>query len=106
LVIAKDVEDYRSICNATTAVMFMGTPHLGSSVAKIGNVAIHCVKAFGIRATSSNLEQLQLGSTVLDDLCTEFGSFVQRTRIKIISCFESESMNFGVDVLVFTLHFV
>lgn len=91
-------EDLQSIYNATTAVIFMGTPHRGSSYADWGLIARNIAVASGFDASDKILRDLQVDSGVLENLREEFGQMLKEERFNVHSFQEAKGLK-GMRVL-------
>lgn len=83
--------DWYDIKSATKAILFLGTPHLGSGHAAYLNMAQNFLSWVKLeQAVATNLTQeLEAFSTAVQDINQEFSLDVHRS-IKLICFFESE----------------
>jgi len=96
LILAQRPHVAASIRKATAAVVFMGTPHRGSEVAKYADIAAECIKALGFSTNLVNIKNLKRDSRFLEELCSEFGSLLQsEKKIKVLTFYELQSTRIG-----------
>jgi hypothetical protein len=105
LVIAAEsgIRQYKPIWEATKGVLFFGTPHRGSSLAKYGAQLARVPTALSMKPTPRLLEALKAGSLVLSELNDSFSRLMhskgQNEGKSIVSFYETKPM-FGGAVLV------
>ena len=76
-------EHLRKIYEATTAVVFMGTPHRGSPYASWGLIARNIAIASGFDASDRILRDLNVESGILELLRVEFGKMLREEKFDI-----------------------
>lgn len=82
-----NLEDLRSIYVSTYGIIFLGTPHNGSSVANWGRALHHTLKVslgFMIRSDDTLLKTLMKDSEVLRQINNRFLNIHQRFRIHMV----------------------
>jgi hypothetical protein len=94
----EDNHRYGNILNATTAIVFFGTPHRGASgttdigllVGKVINVCLSMSKSGGLTGNTRTdlLDTLSADSNALKDLATSFRSRLR--NLEIVTCYETE----------------
>lgn len=98
-------ERYRELPARISGVLFFGTPHRGSDMAKWASILGAVVKA-GSMSSSTNTgipKDLVPGSRVLQTISR---SFIERSRqLKIYSFFETQKMDFMSDVVSMVLSY-
>ncbi len=73
------------------AVLFLGTPHRGSSLAQWTSIYARMVKASGQRVNTNILETCKRYSEVLDDVENSFAGLLQRKSLQhSVVCFYEE----------------
>lgn len=75
----------REILPATRGVIFLGTPHRGSAVASVGEVAFRFAKLFFQDPNIKVLRGLERNSEILDRIARSFGHVLATGRIKVHS---------------------
>jgi hypothetical protein len=86
--LAQETHDATGIRKSTRAIAFMGTPHRGSQLASFADIAVKCIKAAGVKANVSNINQLKLDSGILEEIGSQFGSLLQSEKIKVLTFYE------------------
>jgi len=110
LIIANEDNRYRDVLAATSAVLFLGTPHRGASGTTdmgklVGNIINVCLYVSGGRGLTGDtkthlLDTLSANSSALKDIAM---SFRNRSRdLKIVTFYETETTP-PVGQLVFLL---
>jgi hypothetical protein len=86
--------DLRGIYLSTYGIIFMGTPHLGSSYATWGLMAKNIVVAAGFDANDKNLQDLKVDSGTLEMLREEFAKILddKRNRFRIYTFQEAQGL--------------
>jgi pimeloyl-ACP methyl ester carboxylesterase len=98
LVIAAEsgLRQYEPIWEATKGVIFFGTPHRGSSLAKYGAQLARVPTALSMKPTPRLLESLRTGSFVLSQLNDSFSGLMdrrgQQEGKEVVSFYETKSM--------------
>ncbi|GMF76432.1 unnamed protein product [Aspergillus oryzae] len=103
LVQANGNQNFASISTYTKAILFLGTPHRGSSFSKWGRIAARALWLIG--SSPSMLAEVEYDSTFLLDLHTSFEAavgdrvqvfniFEQRPTL-ILSCVHEQSAKYG-----------
>ncbi|RAQ40857.1 eukaryotic translation initiation factor 3 subunit [Aspergillus flavus] len=103
LVQANGNQNFASISTYTKAILFLGTPHRGSSFSKWGRIAARALWLIG--SSPSMLAEVEYDSTFLLDLHTSFEAavgdrvqvfniFEQRPTL-ILSCVREQSAKYG-----------
>jgi hypothetical protein len=87
---------YEPIWNATKGVLFFGTPHRGSSLAKYGAQLARVPTALSMKPTPRLLESLAAGSLVLSELNGHFSGLMggrgHEEGKEVVSFYETRSM--------------
>jgi hypothetical protein len=77
---------------STTAVMFLGTPHRGSSWVELGNTVRRLVSAAGFDTSDQNLRALRIDGAELD-ICQEgFMQLYEQRRFEVRTFQEAQGM--------------
>ncbi|KAK2778956.1 ankyrin repeat protein [Colletotrichum kahawae] len=93
----EDDADYDEVLQSVSGIVFLGTPHRGSSIANLGSVVGNIINTF-LSSTSAGLNKRMLKTDLLDFLKQD-GKALQdlsmsvRNRLgqlKIVSCYETE----------------
>jgi len=88
-------EDFKSIPEATCGIAFFATPHQGSDIGKLGEIAAIISKEVNQNSSDSLLESMKKDSLYSDDLANQFRhqlfnyyflSFYERLRSKETGC--------------------
>jgi hypothetical protein len=85
MIIAFEDPDYQTIFQSTRAILFMGTPHKGSSKATLGKLFAHIASAV-IMPNKELLRTLERDSKVLQDVT--FSWKHHYPGLQIASCYE------------------
>lgn len=90
----KEDADLRHIYHSTYAIVFMGTPHRGSTYADWGVLAKIAVAATGLDATDALIRDLKIESATLEMLREEFSKLLEESggRIRIHTFQESQGL--------------
>ena len=83
-------KDLRKIYEATTAVVFMGTPHRGSQYASWALILRNIAIASGFDASERILRDLNVDSGILEMLRDEFGKMLREEKFDIYTFQESK----------------
>jgi hypothetical protein len=87
-----DHQGLRDIYESTYAVIFFGTPHRGSSYAKIGLVARNIAIAAGFDARDKIIRSLEPNSDILRILRSSFDRMVHDKAFKVHSFQEGQGL--------------
>ncbi|EFX03482.1 hypothetical protein CMQ_410 [Grosmannia clavigera kw1407] len=85
-------QDLRDMYECTYAIVFFGTPHRGSSYAKIGLVAERIVKTVGFAANDKLLRDLKPDGTHLEILREDFSTMLEDRAFKVYSFQEGQGL--------------
>jgi len=77
------IDGFEDIVKSTLGVVFLGTPHRGSSVAKLGEVARKVVKLLGADTNPLVLESLSLQNSDLERNHEAFMALWHKYNFKI-----------------------
>ncbi|KAL2842265.1 hypothetical protein BJX68DRAFT_270712 [Aspergillus pseudodeflectus] len=83
----------QSLFAATYGVIFLGTPHRGSFMASWGNIAANVMKAVLRSSNTAVLNQLNVGSEMLDMIAQEFSIMMRNDEVKAYSFWEERPMS-------------
>lgn len=91
-------ERRRRVVESTQGIIFLGTPHKGSSVASYGKIAFQLAKIFAFQSANTKLLQaLEKNSETLDRITTAFYETLSKHRsLRIVSFFEEKETRRGV----------
>lgn len=78
--------EHASIWSSTVGIVFMGTPHQGSSLANVGGALAQIAKACGVSVNTSLLRHLKSDCMSLATTASEFAKIA--SHIKIYSLYE------------------
>jgi len=82
---SKHIEHLYGIYTSTYAILFFGTPHQGSNVAKMANLLIRVVKIMTpkkiVDTDSQLLNALKEGSEVLQNINDQFAPLMKKFRV-------------------------
>ncbi|KAJ4158226.1 uncharacterized protein LMH87_008759 [Akanthomyces muscarius] len=93
-IIVKDAMHKSETCRSRTKlIVFLGTPHRGSSYAGWGEIAANLARLALQDSNKRILETLEVNSEVLDNIHEEFKTIVHNSEIKIHSFQESQGMS-------------
>ncbi|KAJ3455478.1 hypothetical protein MRS44_016960 [Fusarium solani] len=95
LIIASIADEYRSISESTSGIVFFGTPHRGSSSATIGKLLSRVARFAGTRHYL--MRSLEINEDGLQEIAENFTRIVPKYRIK--SFYESDRL-FGLKLIV------
>lgn len=91
---AEVVPHLKEIYNATYGIIFLGTPHRGSSIASLGTMAHNASKVLWKRPNTAVLQDLERHSTTLERVGKGFGQIlVERMNsrpVEVHSFFEEK----------------
>lgn len=76
-------------------VVFLGTPHRGTSAAKWGAIIATSAKALGFGSEDSILKELREDSESSRDLLYEFTLWANRASLTLICFFEQHETDYG-----------
>jgi hypothetical protein len=94
LCIASMEQLYKPLSTATYGIIFLGTPHQGSSQAETA-LAFTKVVQYAYPGIKTNiLEALRRTSTILEDLADEFRNL--HSEFEIVSCYERIPTKYGL----------
>jgi len=94
------MSQYRSIFEATHSIVFLGTPHNGSSYARFGRLVASILRWFWRDTNVSLVRSLEIDSDILDRVSEDFRYTLLRRRIKICSFIEELSTPFLLNPIV------
>ncbi|KAG8530313.1 uncharacterized protein KY384_004815 [Bacidia gigantensis] len=80
-------DEGKAIRNSIVGIMFMGTPHCGSDLAKIGTVFAN-IASMAIEMPKFWLKTLSKNSAALYDISREFATVTSDLKLKLISFYE------------------
>lgn len=92
-----EVTYLKDILPATYGIIFLGTPHRGSSVASLGKIAQEITKVFWKTPNMSVLRDLEVNSQTLDRVGRGFNQILVERQLEIQS-FREELPTKGVMV--------
>jgi hypothetical protein len=96
---AQDYEaDLRTMYVSTTAIIFMGTPHRGSTYAPWGTIARNIAVASGFDASNRILRDLHVDSSILELLREDFAKMLNENKIDVFTFQEAKGLK-GVQSL-------
>jgi hypothetical protein len=84
---------YQSIFHATRGIIFLGTPHHGSSYASFGKHVARVVKFIRRDTNVSLLRSIEQDSEILERISEDFRTILTRRRLKVCSFVEELSMS-------------
>lgn len=84
--------ELKNIADSTTALVFLGTPHRGSSWTGWGKIAAAVAAAALFDVQKSNIKHLDANGQNLSQLEQAFGRLIYRRTFKIHSFQESKGM--------------
>ncbi|KAI4115486.1 MAG: hypothetical protein LQ345_003915, partial [Seirophora villosa] len=76
---------WKEIAPATYGVIFLGTPHRGSTSASMGKMALHVSEVFTLRPNLKLLQGLEKHSEILDRLGDDFHQTILKHNLTIYS---------------------
>ncbi|KAK2591961.1 hypothetical protein QQS21_010333 [Conoideocrella luteorostrata] len=93
-IIVKDAMHRSELCRSRTgAIVFLGTPHRGSSYAGWGEIAANLAR-LGLQDSNKKIiETLEVNSEVLDNIHDEFKTIVYKSNIRVHSFQEARGMS-------------
>jgi hypothetical protein len=77
---------------ATSAIIFLGTPHRGSDYADWGTIAINIAKAALLDTNGAIVKKLKVNSSDLDILRETFSVMMRGSRFKVYTFQESQEL--------------
>lgn len=83
-------EHLRGIYDSTHAIIFLGTPHRGSSYESWGQFARGAATAAGFDANARVLQELNIDSAMLEVLRGEFSSLIDDKKLSFHSFQEAQ----------------
>jgi protein SERAC1 len=84
-------EYLKELDHCTIGIIFLGTPHRGSDVASLPQVAFNVLKAFGKQGNKDLLELFDRNSTELENISRDFAEWVNKNRSHFnMMCFYEE----------------
>jgi len=92
-----EVTHLKEILPATYGIIFLGTPHRGSSAATLGKIAQEITKVLWKRPNISVLRDLEMGSQTLERIGRGFSQILVEREIRIQS-FREELPTKGIIV--------
>jgi len=92
-----EVTYLKDILPATHGIIFLGTPHRGSSVATLGKIAQEITKILWNAPNTSVLRDLEVSSQTLERIGRGFSQILVQTKIEIHS-FREELPTKGIMV--------
>jgi protein SERAC1 len=78
----------KEVLPAITGVIFLATPHRGSTAASLGKIAYQCSKILAKKPNTKLLESLEQRSEILDRISTQFLQLLSAQDILIHSFIE------------------
>lgn len=84
-----DVKGSNDLVDSTKAILFLGTPHMGSHLANTGDVLRAIVAATGFDTANQNLEVLKAGGMMLEQIRERFYGLHRRQGFEVYT-FEEE----------------
>jgi hypothetical protein len=90
-------QEDRDVVSNTFGIVFLGTPHKGSSAASYGRVAYMLTKVFAFQSTNTKLlRALEKNSETLDRISTDFYQTLETYKnLHIASFSEEKQVRFG-----------
>ena len=76
-------------------VVFLGTPHQGSSFASWGDVLARCGKCLGLGSDETIVNDLRENSQILTDLLHNFTLWLFRMSVNVVCFFEQHQTDYG-----------
>ncbi|KXJ85308.1 hypothetical protein Micbo1qcDRAFT_223460 [Microdochium bolleyi] len=89
----------RTIHDCTQGILFLGTPHIGSSLATVADRCVRAAALVGARTNTKIVQVLRRDSEVLDRIQHEFHEMLRMRPLSII-CFYEELAMPGIGVIV------
>lgn len=80
-------------CVRTKFIVFLGTPHRGSSYAGWGEIASNLAMLALLDSNKKIIETLEINSEVLDNIHEQFKTIADQHRIKIYSFQEAQGIS-------------
>ncbi|EFQ96871.1 LipA and NB-ARC domain-containing protein [Nannizzia gypsea CBS 118893] len=98
----RSTEKCNEVKDATYGILFLATPHSGSSLARSGRTISNLIpRMFSFSAGRELVTYLHEGSEVLSDITLDF--MHQVSKYKIVSCYETRPIKImGIPILVVT----
>ena len=93
--VSADSHKAQYLVTSTVGIVFLGTPHRGTSAQKWGEIVAVSAKAMGFDFEDSILKDLREDSETLRDLLYKFSLLVNKTSIEIHCCFEQHETDYG-----------
>lgn len=87
-----------SLLDATRGIIFLGTPHHGSSYANFGKHVARILSAVSRDTNVRLLRSIEPDSEILERISEDFRSIITRKRIRICSFVEELPMSYMLDV--------
>jgi hypothetical protein len=86
-------ENQADIYQSTRAIIFLGTPHRGASIAEWGEIVRRIVTSLGFNTNDQLLRGLQPDSEPLEDLRIEFGKMLNEKKWRVYSFQETKGIS-------------
>ena len=86
--------DFATILDATRGIVFLGTPHRGSSAITLSKLIASVVQAFQ-DANLGLIQDVEMESQILDRIGDNFGQILDRQRLTVFSFEEELPMPWG-----------
>ena len=83
-------EDYPNLLRSVAGILFLGTPHRGSSTQSKASIIARVASTFGLGEQSSLLTSVEKDSEILNDLVHDFTRVVNKAAIPLFCFFEQQ----------------
>lgn len=97
---------YHALFETTRGIIFLGTPHYGSSYASYGRYVAKVVRLVSWDVNLSLLRSIKQNSGILDRISEDFRITVTRGNLRLCLFVEELPMSYGLEVgILFASHF-
>lgn len=91
-------EEFGCLVQATSGVVFLGTPHCGSNTQPWGELLVFCWTTCGMKANNALLKDLNEESENQRDFLHEFTALAIELSIPLACFFEQETTDVGISI--------